>query len=237
MRILLPALLFGFIYYQAGAQAFEGMMQIDYRSLSGSKSAADIYVKGNRFYIKKVYGGPDRYEGYIFDAGTHTLTCLSPQSPKTALSFDINKILGIFESRQLKPSFQIHKAWVYQATSVSRKTDAGQCTEKKAIAQDTLSVICTKQMDINFQALVPVLRLIGYWGEAEDSNSVILDSKVTIRHTPKNSTSSLNLIEMKVEDAAFKIPENYQQVDLDKFLVNEYKSPRYGDLVRAFTGF
>jgi hypothetical protein len=45
------------------------------------------------------------------------------------------------------------------------------------------------------------------------------------------------VIKSKVDDKVFKISADYQQVDLDKFLINEYKSPRFGDLVKAFTAF
>ena len=82
-----------------------------------------------------------------------------------------------------------------------------------------------------------MLRVTGFWGDAEDDNNTILESKVTIKNSSKSSTVNVNVVPTKVDDDLFVIPQDYQQVNLDKFLVNEYKSPRFGELVKAFTGF
>ena len=82
-----------------------------------------------------------------------------------------------------------------------------------------------------------MLRVTGFWGDAEDGNNTILEAKITIKNTSKASTINVTPIPIKVGDDLFVIPQDYQQVNLDKFLVNEYKSPRFGELVKAFTGF
>ena len=82
-----------------------------------------------------------------------------------------------------------------------------------------------------------MLRVTGFWGDAEDGNNTILEAKITIKNTSKGSTINVTPIPIKVGDDLFVIPQDYQQVNLDKFLVNEYKSPRFGELVKAFTGF
>jgi len=219
------------------AQTFEGILQIDYRNASGSRNAADVYVKGDRFYIKKVYGGCERYDSYIYDIGTHTLTCLSPQSPKTALSLDIDHVLDIYEAKHLKPSFKTHISHPYEPTSSAKKIAGINCSQKKSVDQDTTYEIWTTDLKLNYRNLIPVLRVTGFWGDAEDGNNTILEGKMTIRNSSKTSTVNVNLVPTKVEDDLFIIPQNYQQVDLDKFLINEYKSPRFGELVKAFTGF
>ena len=113
MRIPLIALYLLFIHTLVRAQSFEGVLQIDYRTLSGSRNASDVYVKGSKFFIKRVFGGCDRYDGYILDTGTHILTCLSPQNPKTALSLDADKVLDIYETKHIKPGFKKHLSFAY----------------------------------------------------------------------------------------------------------------------------
>ena len=237
MRILLYAVLLTFICIRSEAQTFEGILQINYKSLSGSRNAVDVYVKGDRFYIKKVYGGCDRYDSYIYDVGTHTLTCLSPQSPKTALSLDIDKVLDIFKTKHLKPAFKTHISHPYEPTSSTKKIAGINCIQKKAIDQDTTYEIWTTDLKLNYRSLIPMLRVTGFWGDAEDGNNTILEAKIAIKNTSKASTINVTPIPIKVGDDLFVIPQDYQQVNLDKFLVNEYKSPRFGELVKAFTGF
>ena len=218
-------------------QSFEGLLQIDYRSESGNRNAVDVYVKGDKFFIKKVFGGCDRYESYIYDTKTHMLSCLSPQSPKTALSLDIDKILDIFETKKLKPGFNIHIPNAYGTSGMAKKIENLNAIQKKANDSSASYEIWISDLKINYNALIPLLRLIGFWGNAEDGNNVILEAKTINKKTSKTTTTNVNPQKTKVEDNLFKIPKDYQEVDLDKFLVNEYKSPRFGDLVKAFTGF
>jgi hypothetical protein len=219
------------------AQSFEGILQIDYRSESGAKNAVDVYVKGNKFYIKKVFGGCGRYDSYIYDTHTRLLSCLCPQNPKTALSLDIDKVLGIYEAKQLRPGFKIHISRPYASTSKSKKIADIKVIQKKTAVQDTSYEIWTAQLDINYIDLIPVLRVIGFWSDVEDGNNTILESRTENKKTAKFSTINVTPLTTKVDKALFTIPQDYQQVDLDKFLVNEYKSPRFGELVKAFTGF
>ena len=237
MRNLFLIFLLAFISTQIQAQSFEGLLQIDYHNEAGGRNAVDVYVKGDKFYIKKVYGGCDRYDAYIYDTKTHMLSCLSPVSPKTALSLDIDKVLDIYEKKQLKPSYKIHMSHAYTASASSKKISNFNAVQKKASDADATYEIWTTDLRINYSALIPLLRVIGFWGDAEDGNNTILESKTVNRKTSKISTVTVTPAKTKVEDNMFKIPQDYQQVDLDKFLVNEYKSPRFGDLVKAFTGF
>lgn len=219
------------------AQSFEGILQIDYRSESGAKNAVDVYVKGDKFYIKKVFGGCGRYESYIYDTHTRILSCLSTQAPKTALSLDIDKVLGIYEAKQLRPGFKIHISQPYATSSKSKKIADIKVIQKKAATQDTTYEIWAAQLDINYIDLIPVLRVIGFWGDVEDGNNTILESSTVNKKTAKFSTVNVIPVTTKIDKALFTIPQDYQLVDLDKFLVNEYKSPRFGELVKAFTGF
>lgn len=230
-------LLFICYYNTIAAQAFEGLLQIDYRGIAGNRSAVDVYTKGNKFYIKKVYGGPDRYYGYILDTKMRTLCCLSSQSPRTALIMDIDKVLNIYERKQLKPAFQIHTNYRFDTTSVSKKIGGINALKKTLTTDSTAIEIWISNLDINYNDLLPVLRVIGCWGDAEDDNNCILESKITLKRNGKASTTSTSAVKSKVDDSIFVIPDSYQIIDLDKFLVNEYKSTRFGELVKAFTGF
>jgi len=219
------------------AQAFEGILQIDYRTESGGKNAIDVYVKGDKFFMRKVFGGCDRYSAYIFDTRSRILSCLSPQAPKTALSLDIDKVLAIYEHKQLRPGYKIHTSHPYISSSLIKNIDDIKAIQKKASDSLATYEIWTTDLQVNYSDLIPVLRVVGFWGDAEDGDTVILQSRTVNRKTSKASTINVTPVKTKVEDDLFQIPQDYQQVDLDKFLVNEYKSPRFGDLVKAFTGF
>lgn len=237
MTKMLYTLLLALIFIPGYAQSFEGILQIDYRSESGTKNAVDVYVKGDKFYLKKLFGGCDRYDSYVYDTKTRMLICMSPQSPKTALHMDLDKVLDIYETKQLKPGYKIHMSQSYTATSQSKKISDNKVTQKKASDEAAGYEIWTADLHINYASLLPLLRVIGFWNGAEDGNNVILENKITNKKTSKTSSVNIVVVKSKIDDSMFKISSDYQQVDLDKFLVNEYKSPRFGDLVKAFTAF
>ena len=237
MRKLICTIFLLSVFSQIHAQAFEGVLQIDYRNEKGSRNAVDVYVKGDSFFMKRLYGGCDRYDSYIYDARAHALSCLSPQSPKTALSMDISKVLDIYETKNLKPGYHIHMPQDYTETGSTKKIEGLRAAQKKASDTAASYEIWTTDIKVNFGELMPVLRMVGFWGDAEDSSNVILESKTVNLKTKKSTSVAVLPIKKKVDNSLFVIPQDYQQVDLDKFLVNEYKSPRYGDLVKAFTGF
>ena len=205
------------------AQSFEGILQIDHRNEAGIRNAVDVYVKGDKFYIKKVIGGCGRYDAYIYDTRTRTLSCMSPLAPNTALSLDIDKVLSIYEAKQLRPGFKTHISRPYTPSAKSKKIAEIKVIQKKTATQDTTYEIWTAQLDINYIDLIPVLRVIGYWGDAEDGNNTILESRTVNKKTAKTSTINVTPLTIKVEKSLFIIPQEYQQVDLDKFLLNEYR--------------
>jgi hypothetical protein len=237
MRKTLFTLLFAISYAAIYAQSFEGLLSIDYKSETGNRSAADVYVKGEKFYIKKVFGGCSRYNEYIYSSKTRVLSCLSPQPPKTALSLDADNVMDIYEKKQLRSGYHVHISHPYEITGASKKIEGVIADEKKASDSSGTYDIWETDLKISFGDLLPILRVIGYWGDAEDGDNAILESKTITGKSLKASTITLTPQKMKVDDNIFIIPDSYQQVDLDKFLVNESKSPRFNDLVKAFTGF
>jgi uncharacterized ParB-like nuclease family protein len=148
------------------AQSFEGVLQIDYRTESGNRNAVDVQVKGDKFYIQKVFGGCERYNAYIYDSRTRTLSCLNIQNPRTALSMGIDKILDIYIEKKLKPGYQIHISHSYISTDASKKINGIPVVQKKG--EDGLATydIWVADFKIDYSDLIPVLRLLGFWGDA-----------------------------------------------------------------------
>ena len=236
IRSLLVFFLF-FLLIGTRAQSFEGVLKIDYVEETGKKNAADVYVKNDKFFIKRVYGGCERYDSYIYDTGLHTLCCLSMQNPKVSLRLNIDQILQIYEDKHLKPGYKIHKEQTYTATPASKQIINIKVQQEKASDSSHVYEIWVSDIQLNYSNLIPVLRVLGFWDDTEAGDSMILETHITNIQTKKTSYITVSPFRTKVEDKMFEIPAQYQQVDMDKFLANENKSPRFADLVKAFAGF
>ena len=219
------------------AQGFEGTMKVEFKDENGGVSKADIMVKGDSFFINKEIGGNDKYDSYVLDAQHHSLTCMSFHNPKTAVVFDIDKVLTIYEKNKLKEGFKIHYAIPYKTTDVVRPISEVNATEKMASDPKANYEIWTAAVKINYAVLLPVLRVAGFWNELEDGNNAILEGNVQNTKVSKHSTITVTLTKGKIPASSFSIPKDFQTVDLNKFINEQAANPKLPSLVKAFAGF
>ena len=225
------------LYSLANAQAFEGVLKIDYKDESGKPNSAEVFVKGDKYYIRKTNGGCEKYGAYLLDTKTHSLTCLNERKPKTALEFNTDKVLTIYEKSKLKLGYKMHESQTYQAISSTKQIGEITASQKKA-ALDTMAFeIWTADIKVDFHMLIPVLRIAGFWNKTEDGSNAILEAKTTNIRTTKTTTINVTATKMKVGEKLFEVPKDFQVVDLNRFISEQASSPKIGDLVNGFAGF
>lgn len=217
------------------AQSFTGALRTEYRDEAGRQHVADVLVKDNKYYIRKVSGGA-KYNAYILDVTNHSLSCLNEQGNKTVVVFDIDKVLPLYEKNDYLPGYKVHHTQAYRNTGATEKIGDQTATVKKATTDSLSYEIKTADLKINMQHLLPVLRLAGFWGTAEDGNNVILQGKVTNRKTSKTSTLSMTPVKMQPEAKLFEVPKDYQVVDINKFMADQAHNAKMADFVRGFVG-
>ena len=225
------------IYMAAYAQSFEGVLKVDYKDESGKINSAEVFIKGDKYYIRRTSGGSEKYGAYLLDVKTHSLTCLNERKPKTALTFDTDKVLAIYEKSKLKPGYKVHESQSYRPISSTKQIGEITATQKKA-ALDTMAFeIWTTDIKVDFHTLIPVLRISGFWNKTEDGTNAILEGKTTNIRTSKTTTVDIAITKMKVGDKLFELSKDYQVVDLNRFISEQSSSPKIGDLVKGFAGF
>lgn len=217
------------------AQDYTGALRTEYKDENGRQNNAEIFVKGGKCYIRKVTGGA-RYAAYILDLTNHSLSCLNDQGNKTAVVFDIDKVLPLYEKNGYVPGYKVHNTQAYHNTGATEKIGDQTTTVKKATSDSFFYEIKTADIKINMQRLIPVLRLAGFWGQAEDGNNVILQSKVTNRKTAKISSTTMVAIKMDPESKLFEVSKEYQIVDINKFMADQSHNAKMADFVRGFVG-
>ncbi len=235
MKKLFALLPLMFALSVAFAQDFSGALRTEYKDENGRQNNADVLIKGNKYYIRKVSGGA-KYSAYILDITNHSLTCLNDQGNKTAVIFDIDKVLPLYEKNNYLPGFKVHDSQAYHTTGVTEKIGEQTAAVKKAISDSLSYEIKTSDLKINMQRLIPVLRLAGFWNSAEDGNNAILKGKVTNRKTSKISTLAMNPIKMEPDTKVFDVPKDYQVVDINKFMADQAHNAKMADFVRGFVG-
>lgn len=229
---LLPLLaITSFLY----AQGFTGALRTEYKDDNGRQNNTEIFIKGDKCYIRKISGGA-KYSAYILDITNHTLTCLNEKDNKTAVVFDVDKVLPLYEKNAYLPGYKVHNTQAYRNTGATEKVGELTSTIKKAITDSFSYEIKSADIKVNVQRLIPVLRLAGFWGLAEDGNNAILQGKVMNRKSSKTSTVSMTPVKMEPDTKLFDVPKDYQVVDINKFMADQAHNAKMGDFVRGFVG-
>ncbi len=229
---LLPLLIVSAVMF---AQSFTGALRTEYKDENGRQNNAEIFIKGDKCYIRKISGGA-KYAAYILDITNHSLTCLNDQGNKTAVVFDIDKVLPIYEKNAYLPGYKVHNTQAYRNTGATEKIGDQTASIKKAITDSFSYEIKTADLKINVQRLIPVLRLAGFWGPAEDGSNAILQGKVMNRKTSKTSTLAMTPVKMEPDTKLFDVSKDYQVVDINKFMADQAHNAKMGDFVRGFVG-
>ncbi|MBS1625067.1 MAG: hypothetical protein JST83_13660 [Bacteroidetes bacterium] len=219
----------------AFAQGYTGALRTEYKDENGRQNNTEVFIKDNKYYIRKISGGA-KYSGYILDVTNHSLTCLNDQGNKTAVIFDIDKVLPLYEKNNYLPGYKVHNTQAYRNTGATEKIGEQTAAVKKAIADSFSYEIMTADLHINMQRLIPVLRLAGFWGSAEDGNNAILKGKVTNRKTSRTSTMAMTPVKIEPDTRLFDVPKEYQVVDINKFMADQAHNAKMADFVRGFVG-
>jgi hypothetical protein len=223
--------------FSSSAESFEGVLRVEYKDEAGKTNTAEVFVKGDKYYIKKIVGGCEKYSAYILDLKANSLSCLNDRNPKTATSFNPDKVLGLYEKGNLKPGYKTHESQPYVQASATKSIGEIAVSQRR-VSLDTMTYeIWTGALKIDYHSLIPVLRIAGFWNKEEDGTNAILEGKTTNKITNKTTTVSVTPSKMTVSEKLFEVPKDYQVVDLNKFISDQSSSPKIGQLVKAFAGF
>jgi hypothetical protein len=236
MKNLFAAILASAIFSFAHAQSFEGALRIEYKDEAGKVNNADVIVKGDKYCIKRAAGGSDKYSSYILDAKAHSLTCINDRNPKSAVIFNTDKVLAIYEKNGFKPGYKIHESQPYKPTGTTKKIGDNTAAQKRANADTIAYDVWSADIKVDFKSLIPVLRLAGFWNKLEDGQNAILEGKITNRKTAKSSSVSITPNKIKADDKLFTLSRDYQVVDINKFLAEQAQSSKLAELVRGLVG-
>jgi len=135
MKKYLSLLFISLVCLITHAASFEGVLKIDYKDEAGKVNSAEVFIKGDKYFIKKVTSGCEKYSAYILDVKTHGLTCIDDHKPKTAVTFNADKVLAIYEKNKFKSGYKIHQSQPYKATSATKPIGEYTANQKKSTSR------------------------------------------------------------------------------------------------------
>lgn len=238
MNWFLPFLLFIWMAVSVSAQGFQGTLKITLIEEGGFIQKADVTVgKQHNFYISIAAGGNGKHKGYLYKKDENELYCFLVGNPEKAVKLPADKVFELYEKKGLKEGFKKNSSQTFDAGTKSKQVGAVLEKHKITIGKDFTADVWEVAYGIEYEVLLPLLRLAGFWNEVQDQNANIVEVVRTNTKTQKTSTIKVGIVKAAVNPLLFTISKNTEVVDVNKLLKDHENSTKLPQLLKGFAGF
>lgn len=230
-------LIFHFSFFISVANAFEGTYAVSFKNEAGETSKLQVSVKDSLVLLKNISGGNKKYSSYIVNLNSDKLITLSKPDKKVAIVYPLRELLSLYEKNNLKDDYKTSSDIPFKATEKTKEENGIKQTRFTGEDAVHKSFLWTGETGFNFNQLIPLLRLIGFWNEAQLNEGTIFQAEVTSKVTKRTSTVSVVFKKESVSKNIFEVPKNYLQKDFEKLIANEKDNASLKTVIQTFAEF
>jgi hypothetical protein len=219
-------------------KGFEGTFTVQFTNEKKEASKMEIKVKDSLVYLKHLQGGLERYDHYLLNLNTKDFYTVSKDDKKVIIKYNLDQLLGLYEKEKLKEGFSINSPILFKpADKLRREVDVvlAKYTGENEIYKSSFWL--DSEAGFNFNRLIPLLRLLDCWNDAQAEDGLIVSSESLNKVSKRQSTMAVTMKKGPVSKDAFILPKNYLQKDFSKLLETEKNNKDLKVLVKTFAGF
>jgi hypothetical protein len=222
-------LLLVIVFAFSAVQAFTGAVKVDYEN-GKAKAHVDIFFKGDSVYIKQTLGGLEKYDHFLLNLKTGELITVSNADKKTAIKYDLNKLIDYYDANNLKKGYTKNYGITYK---FNEKT--GTYTGEKSGVKVSVNV---QETNTPLNEIIPLLRLLGNWNEADGTTfkNTIIKSESEGKEGNKQSVNVVVTNE-NYTGKPFSVPANYTLKDFIAIMEEKKNTEELKTIIQAFAGF
>jgi hypothetical protein len=216
---------------------FEGTLTVTYTNGKEQPVVADVKIKGQQIYIKQKQNGNAKYDFFVLDLQTKLFYTVSTPDKKVIISYDYEKLPKYYEAHQLKEGYKTDYKLAFKPTEKTKEENG--MTLAKWVAEDEIlkSTIWTAPLKAPFNELIPVLRLLNNWNEAQAGEQAILEAEVNNKISKKETTVKVVVKKETISKDVFKLPKNYLTKDFSILMEQEKDNGKLPAIVQSFASF
>lgn len=209
--------------------AFTGVVKIDYETGKG-KTHTDLYFKGDSVYIKQTAGGNDKYDYFLLNLKTGDFFTVSKADKKVAIKYNFDKLVDYYDANKLKSGYAKDYCISYK---LNEKT--GAYTGEKNGVKVSINV---QESSAPINRLIPLLRLLGSWNEADGSTfkNTVVKSESESKINGKQSVL-VTVTNESYTGKSFSLPANYAVKDFTAVMEEKKNTEELKTIIEAFAGF
>lgn len=215
---------------------FEGTLTVTYKNEKDETVVAEIKAKGDQVRIKQTQNGNKKYDYFLINLKTRELHTIAAGENKIAIKYNLDKILEFYESNKLKEGYKRNTGLVLKAGDKT-KEEAGVKLTQATADNDKLSAtgwLSDSKTQLN--DLVPFLRVIGNWNEAQASTQNIASAEVSTKADKKTTTVKVRLKKEEVA-TSFEVPKGYAVKDFAALMEDQKSNKDINIIVESFSQF
>lgn len=222
------------IFAQSG---FEGQLTVTYKVDKEQPVVAQLKIKGNQVHIQQTQNGNKKYDFFIVDLSTKDFYTVSTADKKVIIKYRFDQLIDFYVANKLKEGYQKSYDFNFKATDKS-KEEYGYKLVKAVGETDSLKAsVWSTEAKIPINQLIPLLRLMGNWNEAQGTDGAILEAEVNSKAGKTESSVKVEVKKETISKSAFNLPEGYLTKDFAKLMEEEKGNGKLAVLVQTFADF
>lgn len=197
----------------------------------------NISVKDSMLLLNNIEGGNEKYAFYIINLKNNQVTTVSKPDKKVAIAYPLSKLLALYEKSKLKDGFKMNPELVCKPTEQIKDEYGIKMT--KYTGEDKLQKISfwLANSEFDFNQLIPFLRLIGCWNDAQLPKGTIMEAEASGKISKHTSTVLMTFKKEFIDDKIFDVPPHYLKKNFVKLMEEEKGNKDLNLIVRSFTEF
>lgn len=228
-----------FCLHWAGAQttAFEGTIKVNFTNEKAVSTLAEIKVKGNQVYIKQTQNGNKKYSAFVINLEKRELYTLSQADKKVCIKYNYDSLLNYYEREGVKEGYA--KTYSLELKETDKTKQEGGNNLVKAVGENNFVKVTAWLSDakLPLNDLVPFLRLIGNWNEAEGGTKVVTEAEVNNKISKKESKLKVEAKKETIAKETFDLPKDYVQKDFAVLMVQQKGTKELRTVIETFGEF
>lgn len=228
MKKFLCALTLFFSSQLFSQSGFEGIISVLLKNEKGIETKTEIKVRGENVFINQTENGNKKYDHFVLNLATRDFYTVSTEEKKIVIKYQLDSLLNFYSRNNIKEDFTLNLGYNFKLT------DKGYVAENN-LRKVTLFV---SESNAPINALIPLLRLIGSWNEADGSfKNQIMQTDVFNKVSKKKSEVNVSVKPETMNKEVFELPKGYLQKDFAELMKNNAGSKDLKTIVQTFAEF
>jgi len=238
MKGFVPVLFLLFSAKLFAQNTFEGSMDVFYTNEKNTTIVCEIKVKGDEVYLKQNEYGNSKYDRFVINLKSRELYTISTAAKKVIIKYNLDSLVNYYDRNNLKKEFALYTGLNFKPADKT-KADNGIATAKYFAETDLYkATIWVRESKAPVNDLIPFLRLLGNWNEADDSfKNQIFETEVINKVSKKETKVKVNVKPEPVAKEMFLLPKTYLQKDFGMLMNNERNNPQLKTIIQTFAEF